>query len=166
MNPPSRSTGTDIVDGAVGVVCTPSPGSTFALGVTTVNCAANDAHGNVAAGAFTVTVVDTTPPVITSVTVTPSSIWPPNQKLVNVTVSATATDVVDAAPLVRIYVITCDESITSADAVITGLLTARLRADRNALQDGRVYTLHIEAIDASGNRSTATVTVTVPHDQG
>jgi len=99
------------------------------------------------------------------VTVSPNSIWPPNNKLVTVTVTVEAEDVADPAPLVRIYDITCDEPIDGADAEITGPLTARLRADRDAQEDGRVYTLYIEAIDASGNRSTATVTVTVPHDQ-
>src|SRR5205823_11642225 len=55
---------TDIVDGALAVSCTPASGSTFALGATTVNCSATDAHGNTGSGSFTVTVQDTTPPTI------------------------------------------------------------------------------------------------------
>src|SRR5204862_6995201 len=47
---------TDIVDGALAVSCTPASGSTFALGATTVNCSATDAHGNTGSGSFTVTV--------------------------------------------------------------------------------------------------------------
>jgi hypothetical protein len=57
-------TATDLVDGAVSVTCLPASGSTFALGDTTVNCSATDAAGNPAASQFTVTVRDTTPPVI------------------------------------------------------------------------------------------------------
>jgi hypothetical protein len=159
------TTSFDLVDGSVPVICTPPSGSTFALGTTTVNCSATDAHDNTSSGSFSVTVVDTTPPDITSVTVTPATIWPPNKKLVNVTVTVEAEDLVDPAPIVRIYDITCDEPIGSTDAGITGLLTARLRADRLGSGDGRVYTLYIEAFDASGNRSTATVDVIVPHDQ-
>lgn len=155
----------DLVDGSVPVVCTPPSGSTFALGTTTVSCTATDAHDNSAEGSFDVTVVDTTPPAITSVTVTPEILWPPNNKMVAVSVSAAVTDAADPAPIVRIYDITCDETIGASDAVITGPLTASLRADRSGQGDGRVYTLHIEAIDASGNRSTATVRVFVPHDQ-
>lgn len=51
---------------AVGVAafgCDPPPG-TFALGATTVLCTASDAAGNAASAAFTVTVVDTTPPTL------------------------------------------------------------------------------------------------------
>jgi hypothetical protein len=47
---------TDIVDGAVAVICTPASGSTFAPGTTTVNCSATDAAGNTASGSFTVSV--------------------------------------------------------------------------------------------------------------
>ena len=159
------ATASDLVDGSVAVVCAPPSGSTFALGTTSVSCSATDAHDNGSSGSFSVTVVDTTPPDITSVTADPATLWPPNKKLVNVTVTVDAEDLVDPAPLVRIYDITCDETINSTDAQITGLLTARLRADRLGNGDGRVYTLHIEVLDASGNRATATVTVTVPHDQ-
>jgi uncharacterized protein len=57
---------TDNVDGDVPVNCDPASGSTFPLGATTVNCSATDKHNNVATGSFTLTVEDTTPPVISS----------------------------------------------------------------------------------------------------
>jgi hypothetical protein len=47
-----------------GVSCTPSSGSTFPLGATTVSCTATDAAGNAGSGSFVVTVRDTTPPTI------------------------------------------------------------------------------------------------------
>jgi hypothetical protein len=47
------------------VTCTPSSGSIFYLGTTTVNCSAMDTALNTANGSFIVTVQDTTPPVIT-----------------------------------------------------------------------------------------------------
>ena len=46
----------DVCAGSVPVVCVPPAGSTFPLGVTTVNCTANDGNGNSSAGSFTVTV--------------------------------------------------------------------------------------------------------------
>ncbi len=58
-------TATDNVDPSVTVVCSPASGSTFPLGTTTVTCNATDASENAAAPVtFTVTVVDTTAPVI------------------------------------------------------------------------------------------------------
>jgi HYR domain len=47
---------TDVVDGSVGVSCTPGSGSNFPIGSTTVNCTATDSHGNSTSGSFTVTV--------------------------------------------------------------------------------------------------------------
>ncbi|MFB0958670.1 MAG: HYR domain-containing protein [Clostridiaceae bacterium] len=55
----------DLVDEAVEVIAAPISGSTFPLGTTTVDLTATDAAGNKAAAAFTVTVVDTTPPELT-----------------------------------------------------------------------------------------------------
>jgi HYR domain len=57
-------TATDIVDGAVGVVCDVASGSRAPLGVTTVTCSATDMSGNVATSSFGVTVVDTTAPTL------------------------------------------------------------------------------------------------------
>ena len=48
------ATATDLVDGSVPVNCSPASGITFALGTTTVNCSATDAHHNTATGSFTV----------------------------------------------------------------------------------------------------------------
>jgi hypothetical protein len=56
----------DLVSGSVNVDCTPNSGSTFAITTTTVNCSATDAANNTAEGSFTVTVEDTTAPVIAS----------------------------------------------------------------------------------------------------
>jgi hypothetical protein len=50
------ATATDIVDGGIGVSCNPPSGSVFALGATTVQCSATDAHGKTASGSFTVNV--------------------------------------------------------------------------------------------------------------
>lgn len=156
----------DLVDGVVAVTCAPPSGSTFPLGVTTVTCSASDAASNDASAQFNVTVVDADPPVIHLIVATPNMIWPPNKKLIAVSLTADVDDNVDPAPLVRIFAITCNEPIAAGDAVITGPLTVNLRADRDAHGTGRIYTIWVEAIDAAGNRSTGSVTVTVPHDQG
>ena len=60
-----EATATDLVDGPVAVSCTRASGAVFPLGATTVTCTAHDAHANSDAGAFTVTVADTTLPLVT-----------------------------------------------------------------------------------------------------
>lgn len=57
----------DAVDGSITPVCTPASGSAFALGPTTVTCAATDAANNTTSSAFTITVTDTTAPAIATV---------------------------------------------------------------------------------------------------
>ena len=55
---------TDAV-GVVSIVCDPASGSTFQIGDTTVNCTATDEAGNEGTTSFTVTVQDTTAPMVT-----------------------------------------------------------------------------------------------------
>ena len=54
----------DKEDGAITPTCSPSSGSTFPIGSSTVSCSAKDSTGNSVSGSFTITVRDTTPPVI------------------------------------------------------------------------------------------------------
>jgi hypothetical protein len=51
----------DLVDGAAVATCAPASGSTFALGTTTVTCAATDAANHTASSNFTVTVTNNAP---------------------------------------------------------------------------------------------------------
>ena len=60
----SGASAADIVDGAVAPSCLPASGSVFAVGTTTVTCSAIDAAGNSGSATFSITVVDTTPPVV------------------------------------------------------------------------------------------------------
>src|ERR671931_2521005 len=86
------ATANDIVDGSLTPTCSPASGSNFPVGTTTVTCSATDAHGNTGSASFTVTVsiVDTTPPVLTL----PSDITTTSESAGGkvVTYSASATD--------------------------------------------------------------------------
>jgi hypothetical protein len=84
----------DLVDGTRPVTCAPASGSTFALGTTGVTCSASDTRGNSVSQGFTVTVRDTTAPVIAAhadVNVVASS----NSSAVATYTTPTATDLVD-----------------------------------------------------------------------
>jgi len=148
------------------IVCTPPSGSTFEIGTTTVSCTATNNAGS-DTEVFQVWVRDTTAPVIVNVNATPNAIWPPDHKMVPVTVSVAAFDAADPTPVITILSISSNQPVngdgdgnTSPDWEITGPLTANVRAERSGNQD-RIYTITVQATDESGNTSTATVEVRV-----
>lgn len=154
------------------VTITSDAPAVFPLGTTTVTFTATDQAGNISQAQTTVTVVDTTPPAITSVNTNPSSLWPPNHKMVPVVVAVSVTDICDAAPGCRIVSVSSNEpenglgdGDTAPDWEITGDLTLDLRAERSGTGSGRVYTITVQCTDASGNYATKDVTVTVPHNR-
>lgn len=164
---------TDNCDPAPTVSCSPPSGSFFPLGETLVTCTATDASGNVSSPtSFNVNVVDTTPPVIEELAASPHVLWPPNHKMVPVTVSASATDVCDPTPVCQIVSIDSNEPVngrgdgnTAPDWEITGPLTANLRSERAGRGVGRIYTINVECMDGSGNVAAGQVPVVVPHDR-
>ena len=169
--PPSA---TDLVDGAVSVSCSPASGTLLGLGPHTVTCTAADAHGNAAAPAsFVVTVRDTTPPSIASAVPSVASLWPPDHRMVPLTVSVAASDLVDAAPVCSITDVTSNEPVdglgdgdTAPDWTIGSGLALSLRAERAGSGSGRVYTIKLTCTDHAGNTSAPTaVTVSVPHNR-
>jgi len=128
-----------------------------------------DTAGQASADTTAVTVLDSTAPTITSVSVSPATIWPPNHTMVPVTVTASATDTCGAATC-TIASITSNESVngqgdgsTAVDWQITGPNTANVRAERSGGGSGRVYTLTVRCTDPSGNPSTGTTSVAVTH---
>jgi hypothetical protein len=158
---------TDLVDGNVAVQCTPVSGSTFALGTTTVSCSSSDTRGNTATDSFHVTVRDTTPPQIVSITANPGVLWPPNHQMVDVTVEVIAVDAVDPNPVSHILSVISNQPVdgtgdgdTAPDWTITGPLTVQLRSERSQGKD-RTYKILVETIDDAGNSVTGTVTVYV-----
>jgi hypothetical protein len=78
----------DDVDRSVRVSCDPEARSQFPLGVTSVKCSAADRAGNVVAGSFTVTVTDTTAPVMSLPANLPVEASGPAGALVQLPVSA------------------------------------------------------------------------------
>lgn len=88
----------DIVDGAVSVDCDSDSGDVFPLGTTLVSCSATDAAGNTSSGSFTVTVGDTTAPVLGDMPAD-QSLTTSNPAGATLTYALpSATDAVDASP--------------------------------------------------------------------
>jgi len=104
--------------------------------------------------------LDTTAPVISNITASPSVLRPANGKMVPVALTVTAADAVDPAPKSKITGVTCNQS-AAGDWQITGDLTVNLRAKRSG-GGARVYTISVACTDASSNIATGSVNVTVP----
>ena len=105
------------------------------------------------------------------VSVSPSVLFPPNHKYVDVAATFTADDDFDTDPTVSLVSATSDEpdnapggsdGNTTDDIVVVDDDSLRLRAERDDAGDGRVYTLTYEVTDDCGNSSTDSATVTVP----
>ena len=114
----------------------------------------------------TVTVGDTLPPTVSQISVTPSSLWPPNHRMVSVSVVVNAADNCDPSPVAHIAHVTSNEPQNpfTPDWEITGPLSVNLRAERSGSKGGRIYTIVVECEDGSGNVAYASVDVAVPHD--
>ena len=119
--------------------------------------------------------LDTTPPTLT-VSCSPNLLWPPNHKLRDVTATPVASDAGSGIAAVVLTSVTSNEpddglgdGDTPGDIAgwsIGTLDTAgQLRAERSGTGTGRVYTITYTATDGAGNATSASCTVTVPHDQ-
>lgn len=145
------------------VLSTESSFSTsFDLGVHVITLKVTDPSGASAESNVTITVQDITAPTIHSLCASPNVLSPPNHRLVPVQISIDASDLCDLAPVSRIVSITSNEPVADGDIQITGDLTALLAASRNPAGPGRVYSITVECVDASGNSSSGIVPVTVP----
>jgi len=173
----------------VSVSQTPSQTTPLPLGTHTLTFVGTDAAGNKSEPCTTtVTVVDATPPIITSVTPSQKQLWPPNNKLVPITISVTGTDNCSSALTCEIVSVASNERSrgrdydkddkyddddkwdkgyrrggrNAVDSEITGPLSVNLRAERNGYGFGRFYTITVRCTDEVGNSTTSLTTVYVP----
>jgi predicted extracellular nuclease len=125
----------DAVSTSMVVSCLPASGSTFPLGTTAVTCSVQDLAGNTTAGGFSVTVEDTTAPVLTLPAAVAAEA--PTSAGTAVSFNTTATDLVTPAPAV-----TCTPASGSTFPAGATVVTCT-------------------ATDTAGNVATGTFTVTV-----
>ncbi len=117
-------------------------------------------------------VCDEIAPVFDSIIATPDSLWPANHKYVDVEVTVIVSDNFDPNPTITLLSVTSNEpddtngdGMTIDDIVIVDDFHFQLRAERVATGTGRIYTITYQVMDACGNFSIESVTVTVPLNQ-
>jgi len=115
----------------------PSQGSSgpYTLGNTSLTLTVNDSSGASASCSAKVTVVDQEAPVIGTVLALPNNLWPPNHKMVSISVDVSATDNC-GVPECSITSVASNEpenalgdEDTAPDWEINGNLTVKLRAE-------------------------------------
>jgi hypothetical protein len=124
----------------------------------------------------TVQIIDGTAPTLVS-EADSYILWPPNHQMVNVAISAIASDNGGSAVTLGANV-TSNEPAEGSDTgdigpdwtapvidQITGIIYMQMRAERSGSGSGRIYTVTITATDQSGNTSATTVDIQVPHDK-
>lgn len=135
-----------------------------------------DAFAQVSDDTTVVGVVDTTAPVIGTVTLARDCLWPPNHNYVRFAlgkdVIVEVSDICDPSPLVAIQSVTSsqpDDAIGNGDGATTGDVLVGpggfcVRSERGAVGGaGRTYRVTIAAMDDFGNTSTKDVEIRVPH---
>jgi hypothetical protein len=168
---PGTATATDNCSGAsvIGIRSDSQPlNAPYPVGTTTITWTGTDTHGNSSSATQTVTVTDAQAPVVTNLSASPSSLWPPNHTMRDVTINYDALDNCGGVNCV-IGSVTSNEPVnstgdgnTASDWVIVDSHHVQLRAERAGDGVGRVYTITVVCTDGSNNVTTKTVTVSVP----
>jgi hypothetical protein len=154
------------------VTVAPPSGSTFPAGTNEVVVTVTSGGTNLADCSFLVVVEDTEPPSINDLSLSRTRLWPPNHKMVNVTVRYEVVDNCDPATETTLTVTSNEpangtgDGNTSTDWIVIDAHHVQLRSERAGNGDGRTYTITVTSTDSSGNTATQDVTIGVPHDQG
>lgn len=141
----------------------------YPLGANTVRYTARDASGNESSCTSTIEVVDQTPPEVTLSP--PEALWPADALYRTIRLEdcivvhdACSGGLTETGATASISCVSSDESQSGAepDIVFVDATTVKVRADRSASGDGRLYTLHFEVRDAAGNVTQGLCPVGVP----
>jgi hypothetical protein len=151
--------------------------ATLPVGTNVVTLRVTDRGGLQATDTATFTVVDPAPPSI-AVSVSPSSLWPPNHQMIDVRARVVvAGGACSPAPSFVLQSVSSSEpddaegegdgrTLNDVQQAATGTpdLAFALRAERDGDGPGRVYTITYAIGDGPAAGTTATAVVTVAHD--
>lgn len=146
------------------------------LGESAIALDLEDERGFTGHDDVSITVVDTTPPVIESIEIPMACVWPPNHKYarfeLGTDIIVEATDLCDHELDVRIVQVTSDQPDNgngdgnTVDDVLYGESGTCVRSERAGKGKwGRTYAVVIEVADDSGNTTWGNAYIRVPHDQ-
>jgi hypothetical protein len=161
---------TNLVAGAPGVTNHLSFSNTFSLGEHVITVSASNKKTDPVTCSTPVIVRDTTPPDLTRLVASPDVLWPPNDRMVKVSIMLDASDGCGPTTCAIVKVAVLDTSSNIAQPAKPGDWALdgdflQLRAARSPSGGARVYIITIECSDLSGNKVHRATTVTVPHDQ-
>ncbi|NOU88721.1 DNRLRE domain-containing protein [Paenibacillus sp. LMG 31460] len=140
----------------------------FGEGIYRIDYRSTDQAGNIEPIKTIEFKVDKTAPAL-AVQLDKTSIWPANHKMVTVNANLSSSDTVSGVASVVLTSITSNEPDSGQGDIQANIGTTDnsflLRAERSGQGSGRIYTITYTATDKAGNKTIASVTVTVPHDQ-
>jgi hypothetical protein len=177
--------GTATLSGSEGSIVAPPGGapaglvpymiSTLPLGEHTITLQVSDAINPAISQDIIVKIIDDIAPTL-SPAPDKTILWPANHKMIPVTIFANASDNSGGAVNLSASVASNEpqEGLGDGDTpqdwttpvINSGIITLQLRAERSGKGSGRIYTITIVATDETGNASTATLNILVPHDKG
>ena len=150
-------------------------GCSLGVGAHVLTLKVSDGVNDPVSADIQIDIVDTTVPTLAPVP-NKTILWPPNHRMVNITIMANADDNSGSVTLAaEISSNEPEEGLGDGDTtpdwtepVInqgTGEISFQLRSERSGSGDGRVYSIYITATDSVGNWSSALVEIIVPHDK-
>jgi len=150
----------------------PAPEVALSTGTHALTLLVVDPTGLAARHDFRVTVADTEPPAILRLDASPAVLWPPDHRLVPVTVVLEAKDACSGIARTRLMEVTSSETDdragngrTAGDIVVRGSENGAdllLRAERKGGGPGRVYRVRFVVADDAGHSRDAAIEITVP----
>jgi len=131
---------------------------------------ATDPAGNSATCSQIITVYDDIPPQINGLAASKTALWPPNHKMQDITLTYTVTDNCSNTPTISVLVSSNEsengtgDGDSDSDWEIVDDHHVRLRAERAANGDGRIYTITVTVDDGCNPLVSQTKQVMVAHN--